>query len=80
MDREDITFTTESVNGAPMLIMRVHVNRMAKNDTKRVGHERLVGERAPNVKFCMVRQMQAYLTASVPKGPQGLRTPQKGER
>jgi hypothetical protein len=72
MDREDITFTTERVNGAPTLIMRVHVNRMAKNDHKRVGHERLVAERAPNVKFCMVRQVQAYLAASAPapKGPQ----------
>jgi integrase len=75
MDREDITFTTEPVNGTPTLIMRVHVNRMAKNDHKRVGHEGLVGERAPNVKFCMVRQMQAYLVASAPKGPQSSRTP-----
>jgi hypothetical protein len=86
MDREDITFTMERMTGAPTLIMRVNVHRMAKNDFKRVGHERLVGERAPNVKFCMVRQMQAYLAASAPapKGPQGSRTPlfrkEDGER
>jgi hypothetical protein len=65
-----ITFTAAPVNGTA-----VHVNRMAKNDFKRVRHERLVGERAPSVKLCMVPEMRAYRAATMPKGLQGTRTP-----
>jgi hypothetical protein len=46
MARGDITFTTEKVDGTPTVVMRIHVDRMSKNDKKRVGHERLISERA----------------------------------
>jgi integrase len=63
MKRADITFGTEEVGGTPMRVMRVHVDRMAKNDKERKGHERLVGERARGEPgpWCMVRCMAEYL-------------------
>jgi integrase len=61
MKRSDITLGTEEVDGTNIRVMRVHVNRMAKNDKERKGHERLVGERPPGDRLCMVRCMTEYL-------------------
>jgi integrase len=61
MKRDEITFGEELLWGETHRVMRVHVNRMCKNDAERKGHERLVLERAPAVKRCMVRQMQQYI-------------------
>jgi hypothetical protein len=61
MNREDISFTSETVRSEAILVMRVHVDRMSKNDKDRVGHERLVAERSAEVQQCMVRRMQKYL-------------------
>lgn len=70
LKRGDITFTMEEVDGVRMTVMRVHVDRMAKNDKERKGHDRLVGERAPEDPLCMVRCMEEYLagTNDVPGG------------
>ena len=61
MDRGDITFTRERLWGKTHSVMRVHVNRLAKNDAERKGHERLVIERDAGVNLCMVRQMREYI-------------------
>lgn len=61
MKRADVTFTAEEVDGKSVRVMRVHVDRMAKNDQERKGHERLVGERDPGEPLCMVRCMVEYL-------------------
>jgi integrase len=49
MNRKDIPFTSETVRGETTLIMRVHVDRMSKNNKDRVGRERLVAERSTDV-------------------------------
>jgi len=61
LKRGDITFSVEEVDGVSLEVMRVHVDRMAKNDKERKGHERLVGERSGGEPMCMVRCMKAYL-------------------
>ena len=67
MNREDITFTSETVGTNEITIMRVHVDRMAKNDSERKGHERLVGGRGKD-EFCPVRQMKAHLDSETSGG------------
>jgi hypothetical protein len=53
MNRKDISFTSETVRSETTLVMRVHVDRMSKNDEDRVGHERLVATRSADVQECM---------------------------
>jgi integrase len=60
MRRSDVSITSEAVDGATLRVLRVHVNRLCKNDTKRLGHERVLGER-PGSAFCMLRTVEAYL-------------------
>ena len=69
MNREDITFTDEHVEGhtRKVTVMHVHVDRMAKNDAERKGHDRTIQAR-PKGEYCMVRQMHAYV-ATIPEGP-----------
>ena len=62
MNRGDITFTSERVDGATVDVMRVHVDRMCKNDRQRLGHERLVA--ATGAQVDMVHIMREYLRAS----------------
>ena len=69
MNREDITFTNEHVEGhtRKVTVMHVHVDRMAKNDAERKGHDRTIQAR-PKGEYCMVRRMHAYV-ATMPNGP-----------
>lgn len=57
----DITFGEEEIEGSRVCFLRVHVNRMAKNDKERRGHERLIAERAGEPEWCVVRRMREYL-------------------
>ena len=59
MNRGDVTFVTERVDGADTRIMRVHVDRQCKNDAKRLGHERLV--RMHGRDMCAATIMEAHL-------------------
>ena len=59
MNREDVTFTNECIDGATISIMRVHIDRMCKNDKQRIGHERLVRETSGRCDAA--RMMRAYL-------------------
>jgi integrase len=61
MKRGDITFTEEVVAGKKTRVMCVHVDRMAKNDKQRVGHNRMVAARPSSEGHCLVTQMSAYL-------------------
>jgi integrase len=63
MDRGDISFSQECINGKVVEIMRVHVNKLSKNDKERLGHERLVGIKAGS-ENCVVGMMKAYLKES----------------
>jgi integrase len=51
MDRGDLTCTKELVWGEMQRVLRVHVNRLCKNDAERKGHERLVLERNATVEL-----------------------------
>jgi hypothetical protein len=61
-------------------VLRVHVNRLCKNDAERKGHERLVLERNAAVELCMVRQMQEYLQGRPGISVQPLFPAESGER
>lgn len=61
MDRADIKETTEEIDGRPVQVLRCHVNRLAKNDKKRQGHERLVAERPSTAPLCLVRLMRDFV-------------------
>jgi integrase len=80
MDRGDITCTKETVWGEMQRVLRVHVNRLCKNDAEREGHERLVLERNAMVELCMVRQMQEYLQGRPGTSVQPLFPAESGER
>jgi integrase len=63
----DITFTEERsptrARSAPTVtVMRVHVDRLSKNDKDRKGHERLV-EAKEKSRICTVGRMQRYLAS-----------------
>jgi integrase len=64
MERRDITIGPGE--GTTNRVMRVHVNRLAKNDKERKGHERLVQERARG-EMCPVRAMEAYMAEGAGK-------------
>lgn len=57
----DITFGTEEIGGERLTFMKVHVNRLAKNDKERIGHERLIAEKEEEAEWCVVRRMRRYL-------------------
>lgn len=61
LNRGDITFTEDMVNNQTRNVMRVHVDRLSKNDTKRIGHERLVLERDSQPERCAVQILRSYL-------------------
>lgn len=58
MVRGDLSFSA-SADGS--CTMAVHVNRMSKNDSERLGHERLVAGRAVG-QYCVVRALQQHLS------------------
>ena len=69
MNRGDVTFTPELMraqDGTQTLVtvMRVHVNRMCKNDTESKGHERIIVGKSEaqrrNNAYCVVQAMAAY--------------------
>lgn len=60
MTRADITITRERIDTVDTDILRVHVNRMCKNDAERRGHERIVAAK-PHGHQCLVRQMREYI-------------------
>jgi integrase len=78
MDVGDITFTTEQMHGVEREVMRVHVNRLSKNDSERKGHERLVLGRGTQHDLCLVRRMRAYIRTLGNRTPAAPLFPQKG--
>lgn len=58
MKRGDINI---AMGEAGRRVLTVHVNRLAKNDKQRRGHNRLVQEREPGTSFCMLRCMERWL-------------------
>lgn len=58
MNRGDVRIETD---GAGATTMRVHINRLAKNDKARKGHERLFAQQAEDAPICLVRTMRAHL-------------------
>lgn len=87
MKRSDITFSTEEVDGRSTTIMKVHVDRLAKNDAERLGHDRFVAKRDEEAKQCMVARMMRFmedtkkkstttkLFQTVNEGPLAINTP-----
>lgn len=71
MNRGDITFTRERVPGDAhdATIMHVHVDRQAKNDKRRLGHDRVV--RMHGQQACAASMLRAYLrdTRGAPDEP-----------
>lgn len=63
MTRGEISFFLDEADGR--MIMQVHINKQCKNDTERLGHNRLVKEKEEG-KECIVRRMQKYLAATAP--------------
>lgn len=61
MDCGDVTFMDELVDGRVCKVMRIHVNRLSKNDAERRGHDRLVLERDAQAEHCLVRRMREYM-------------------
>lgn len=60
MNRADVSFATED----GVRLMRIHVDRMAKNDAERKGHTRLVEEKTDDSHLCLARMIRAYLAAT----------------
>ena len=77
MKRGDISFAQEMVAGRSQRVMKVHVNRLSKNDSERKGHERLVLEEpqansdgatgAGSGGHCLVRHMEMHLVITESK-------------
>jgi integrase len=65
MVRGDISFERKQHEGVEIRVMRVHVNRLCKNDKERKGHTRFVQglgtKNGPEIRRCMVRSMAKYL-------------------
>ena len=78
MNRGDVTFTTERIGAADVTVMRVHVDRMCKNDKQRVGHERLVRE--TSTVYDAARMMRAYLASTSGKATAPLFTTRDDRR
>jgi len=78
MDVGDIAFTMERAHGREHDVMRVHVNRLSKNDSDRKGHERLVQGHETQPDLCLVRRMRAYIGTLGNKAPTAPLFPQKG--
>ena len=68
MNRSDITFSMKKEGGVATekVIMRVHVNRMSKNDSERKGHERLIENVTEG--YCIVSRMYDYMAKTTSKG------------
>ena len=79
LNRKDINFTYEQIDGARTVVMRVHVDRMCKNDTKREGHERIIAQ-ATDGRHCVATQMMRYLNNTKGTAESALFTTATGER
>jgi integrase len=64
VQRQDVRIEHATVDGAPLRVLHLHVNRLCKNDAKRLGHERVVGERPAGAGFCVLRALEAYLATA----------------
>lgn len=75
MVREDVSFEWRRHEGREIRVMKVHVNRMCKNDKERKGHTRYVQgrdptQKGPEIRQCMVRSMEEYMEMTQ-KGAKG---------
>jgi integrase len=65
MKRSDVTFSSEMLGGSYAVVMKVHVDRLAKNDSERLGHDRFVAKRdTEEANYCLVDRMQKYLNST----------------
>ena len=64
MKRGDVRINVEEVAGERRRVLRVFVDPLCKNDAERKGHTRMVMEKSEKSRLCMVRVMEAYLTAT----------------
>jgi integrase len=62
MDRTDIQFLT--IEGKQ--IMQIHVNRLCKNDSARIGHDRIIERREAGI--CVVQMMEHFLVGGAEDG------------
>ena len=63
MNRGDILFSHETVDGKQRVMMTIHVDRMCKNDKERKGHDRLVVE-SSDERHCVVDQMIEHMRST----------------
>ena len=71
MDRKDVKITTEEIEGKGIQVLHIYVNPLAKNDTERKGHTRVVAEKTPLAMFCLVRMMRDFIEKDWTTGAEG---------